>query len=153
MGKSYQAETILVPTSSAIRSSRGCGDRRSVHTRSFLTSRSLKPMLLRLSHRGRNGYRHPSLRTVRALLTHTALQSTVSPSGLTRYIGSLGFFHIEKTHTREEFIWNFKIAPSSSKGPFLVLPLYDCSEPSSHETVKRAKCVLSHVLKVAIPPS
>ena len=35
------------------------------------------------SDRGREGFRLPSLRTVQAGLPHTALQSVVTPSGLT----------------------------------------------------------------------
>jgi hypothetical protein len=34
--------------------------------------------------RGREGFRLPSLRTVRAVLPHTALQSLVSTSGVSR---------------------------------------------------------------------
>ena len=39
-------------------------------------------------NRGREGFRLPSLRTVQAVLPHTALQSVVSSSGLTdQYMG------------------------------------------------------------------
>ena len=36
------------------------------------------------SDRGRDGFRHPSLRTVQAVFPHTALQSVVSSSGPSR---------------------------------------------------------------------
>nr|MBA3603172.1 hypothetical protein [Parachlamydiaceae bacterium] len=40
-------------------------------------------------NRGRNGFHHPSLRTARAVLAHTALRSIVSSSRLIRRIKSL----------------------------------------------------------------
>ena len=53
-------------------------------------------------HRGREGFRLPSLRTVQADLPHTALQSVVSSSGLARQ--GVGFGHGEKPPLSEEGI-------------------------------------------------
>ena len=43
-----------------------------------------------LRDRGRKGFRLPSLRTVQAGLPHTALQSVVTPSGLTEQVMDCG---------------------------------------------------------------
>ena len=53
-------------------------------------------------NRSREDFRLPSLRTVRAGLPHTALQSVVSSSGLARQ--RMGFRHGEKTLRSEEGI-------------------------------------------------
>ena len=70
--------------------------------------------------RGQEGFCLPALRTVRAVLPHTALQSLVSSSGLARYPS--GFFHGEKSELCEEEIrptpMVIKISPES--GSFLL---------------------------------
>src|SRR6202789_4208063 len=53
--------------------------------------------------RGRKGFRLPSLRTVRAVLPHTALQSLVSSSGVPRAFVSC--FEGEQPAIREKDIW------------------------------------------------
>ncbi|MFZ1547277.1 MAG: hypothetical protein WAT12_09280 [Candidatus Nitrotoga sp.] len=47
-------------------------------------------ILIAVVDRGRNSFRHPALRTVRAVLPHTALQLAVSTSGLACQI-DMGF--------------------------------------------------------------
>ena len=56
-----------------------------------------------LHDRGREELPLPALRTVRAVLPHTALQSVVSSSGLARL--HTGFMKGEKPMRREERIW------------------------------------------------
>ena len=57
----------------------------------------------RLPDRGREEFLLPALRTVHAVLPHTALQSVVSSSGLARL--HTGFMKGEKPMCREECIW------------------------------------------------
>ena len=54
----------------------------------------------------------PALRTVRAVLPHTALQSVVSSSGLARQ--NVGFMHGEKSPFSEESIWPLSMITISS---------------------------------------
>jgi len=53
----------------------------------------------------------PALRTVRAVLPHTALQSVVSSSGLARY--NVSFIHGEKPTFSEESIWPLPVITTS----------------------------------------
>src|SRR5271169_2562685 len=57
----------------------------------------------RPADRGKKGFRLPSLRTVRAVLPHTALQSLVSSSGVPRAFVSC--FEGEQPAIREKDIW------------------------------------------------
>src|SRR5271154_5200603 len=68
------------------------------------TAYRLAPPLRRVPpDRGRKGFRLPSLRTVRAVLPHTALQSLVSSSGVPRAFVSC--FEGEQPAIREKDIW------------------------------------------------
>ena len=64
----------------------------------------------------------PSLRTVRAVLPHTALQSIVSSSGSARF--RMGFVHCEKSQAREVGIGPLlMVLDISSRSPSLLLIL------------------------------
>ncbi len=70
------------------------------------------------SDRGREGFPLPSLRTVRAVLPHTALQLAISSSGLASQ--NMGFFHGEKPKFSEERIGPaLMIIQTSSRSPAL----------------------------------
>ena len=72
--------------------------------RLFRSFREGGPQRFRVgSDRGREGFRLPSLRTVRAVFPHTALQSGVSSSRLSRR--QPGRVKREQPGFREEGIW------------------------------------------------
>ena len=75
-----------------------------------------------MAYRGREGLRLPSLRTVRAVFPHTALQSVVSSSGVSR--SKPGWVKREQPGPREEGIVPsfvvFKAAANA--GPLFPLP-------------------------------
>ena len=79
-------------------------DKTASQTHSFPRKReSRAPARAAKSDRGRKGFRLPSLRTVRAVLPHTALQSLVSSSGVPRAFVSC--FEGEQPAIREKDIW------------------------------------------------
>jgi len=63
------------------------------------------PVIVDLVDRGREGQGLPALRTVRAVLPHTALRSVVTSSGLTRH--KPGFVHGEKPNLSEGGIGHY----------------------------------------------
>ena len=89
---------------------------------------NLMPTLLLITfhnrHRGREEpfQTLPSLRTVQAVLPHTALQSIVSSSGSARF--RMGFIHCEKSQAREVGICPMlMVLDISSRSPSLLLIL------------------------------
>ena len=84
--------------------------------------------------RGREGFRLPSLRTVRAVFPHTALQSVVSSSGLSRLPPSC--VEGEQPSGGEESIGpSYPVfGGSAATGSFFLLAQHR-SQPSSHEGV------------------
>src|SRR5208337_1687947 len=99
--------------------------------------------------RGREGFRLPSLRTVRAVFPHTALQSVVSSSGLSRL--PPGCFEGEQPRRGEESIGPTYsvLGGSAATGSFLLLAQHR-SQPSAHEGVDVLEAG-GRVLEVAKP--
>ena len=91
----------------------------------------------------------PSLRTVRAVLPHTALQSVVSTSGLAR---SLGCLHGEQSQVCEECIGPALMIFSAVAGP---RPLFMLAQhrphPPSDESVNGGERVAVCMLEVLEP--
>jgi len=80
----------------------------------------------------------PALRTVHAVLPHTALQSVVSSSGLARQ--NVGLMHGEKPPFSEESIWPLPvIAISSARTWPLFLLSQHSSQTLAYEAVKQVK--------------
>ena len=102
--------------------------------------------------RGREGSPLPSLRTVRAVLPHTALQSVVSSSGSTRQYVS--FAHGEKPTFSEKGIWPQPVIFTSSTRIWpLLMFAQNGSQATAYEAVEGAERVMMSVLEVSKPAS
>src|SRR6202012_1722637 len=100
--------------------------------------------------RGREGIRLPSLRTVRAVLPHTALQSPVSSSGVS--CGFPGCFQGEQPLGRKVGIWPLSLVVGIGAPPRTMLPFaQDCPQSAAHEAVDRFEGTGPGVLEVAEP--
>src|SRR5271156_188590 len=109
---------------------------RSFNVVSFPQKReSTAPARAAKSDRGRKGFRLPSLRTVRAVLPHTALQSLVSSSGVSRVF--IGRKKGEQPLIREEGVGPshvVRFATPHRRPPILLAQ--NRSQPSPDEAVK-----------------
>src|SRR5271157_5487523 len=84
--------------------------------------------------RGREGLRLPSLRTVRAVFPHTALQSVVSSSGLSRLPPSR--VEGEQPCGSKESVWPaYSVIPGSAAPVSFRLLAQHRSQPSAYECV------------------
>jgi len=100
--------------------------------------------------RGREGSPLPALRTVRAVLPHTALQSVVSSSGLTRQYVS--FAHGEKPTFSEKGIWPQPVIFTSFARTWpLLMFAQDGSQATANKTVKGTERIMMSVLEVSKP--
>src|SRR5712691_3606739 len=102
------------------------------------------------AHRGREGVTLPALRTVRAVFPHTALQSVVSSSGVSRVLP--GRVKREQPGIGEEGVGPeaMVIASCSESGP-MGLPAQDRPQPSADELVEHDERAGMRVLEVAEP--
>src|ERR1700757_3076042 len=92
----------------------------------------------------------PALRTVRAVLPHTALQLLVSSSGVSR--GFPGCLQGEQPEVREEGVRPLHmIGPVSSHRRALVLLAQDGAQPSSDELVKSSEQARPGMLEIPKP--
>ena len=106
--------------------------------------------VLPASDRGREGLGLPSLRTVRAVLPHTALRLLVSSSGMSRVISGRG--KGEQPKIGEEGIGPaLVIVGTAAEAWPLFLLAQDSSQPSSDETVQMAMDGRRGLLEVAEP--
>jgi len=104
----------------------------------------------RWGDRGREGPAVlPSLRTVRAVLPHTALQSVVSSSGLAR---SPGCLHGEQSQVCEECIGPALVIDSAvaRSRPLFMLSQHS-PQPPSYESVYGRECTAVGMFKVLEP--
>src|SRR5215475_4614590 len=92
----------------------------------------------------------PALRTVRAVLPHTALQSVVSSSGLARQLP--GCMHGEQSLGREECIWPalMIISTTSHARPLLLLS-QQRPQPSPYKAIHPLKGVRMSMLEIVKP--
>src|SRR5712691_10475861 len=100
------------------------------------------------AHRGREGVTLPALRTVRAVFPHTALQSVVSSSGVSRVLP--GRVKREQPGIGEEGVGPeaMVIASCSESGP-MGLPAQDRPQPSADELVEHDERAGMRVLEVS----
>jgi hypothetical protein len=100
--------------------------------------------------RGREGSPLPALRTVRAVLPHTALQSVVSSLGSTCQHES--FAHGEKPTFSEKGIWQQPMIFTSSAriGPLLMFA-QNGPQATAYEAVQGTKRVMMGMLEVSKP--
>src|SRR5207244_6296811 len=92
----------------------------------------------------------PALRTVRAVLPHTALQSVVSSSGLARQLP--GCIHGEQSLGREEFIGPaLMILSTKSHARSLLMLSQDRSQPSPYKAIHPLKGVRMSMLEIVKP--
>ena len=101
-------------------------------------------------YRGREGSRLPSLRTVRAVFPHTALQSAVSSSGVS--LGKPGRVKREQPGPREEgIVPAFVVVKAAAHaGPLLPLP-QQRPQPTADKPVQFVEGVAVGVLEVRVP--
>jgi hypothetical protein len=109
----------------------------------------LRTTHLLLDDRGREGSRLPALRTVRAVVPHTALQLLVSSSGVSRVLCVEG----EQPLIGEEDIWPLVVVSlASSHRPPAVLFAQDGAQTSPDDLIKPAEQARSGMHEVAKPP-
>src|SRR5690625_5154808 len=85
--------------------------------------------------RGREGFRLPALRTARAVFPHTALQSVVSSSGMSRCLP--GCVKREQPGIREVGVGPaYLIVPGEPEAGPLFLLAQDGTQPAAHEDRK-----------------
>src|SRR5438132_3566561 len=102
----------------------------------------------RHTDRGREGFGLPSLRTVRAVLPHTALRLLVSSSGVSRVISGRG--KGEQPEIGEEGVGPaLVIVGTAAEAWPLFLLAQDCPRPSSDEAVQMAMNGRRGLLEVA----
>src|SRR5690625_611646 len=102
--------------------------------------------------RGREGFRLPALRTARAVFPHTALQSVVSSSGVSRCLP--GRVKGEQPGIREVGVGPaYLIGPGESETGPLFLLAQDGAQPPAYELVQALEGVAAGVLEVAKPTS
>ena len=100
--------------------------------------------------RGREGFRLPSLRTVRAIFPHTALQSLVSSSGMSRVVTGCG--EGEQSLIREEDIGPALMVVWTATEPWpLFLLAQDRPQPSPDEAVQKTELGWHGVFEVTEP--
>src|SRR5215211_5539049 len=102
------------------------------------------------SDRGREGFRLPSLRTVRAVFPHTALQSWLSSSGVSRFL--IGCVQGEQPLLSEEGVWpSLMIGMAFPEAGASGLLSQERSQASSNEPVQLDEQAWSGVLEVSEP--
>src|ERR1700694_5189297 len=100
--------------------------------------------------RGREGFRLPALRTVRAGFSHPALQSVVSSSGVSRSLPSR--VKSEQPGSCEESVWPALTVENAPAEPrTLGLLAQERPQPPTDEAVERAELGRVGVLEVAEP--